>query len=237
MIDQGTGTIEMIGTTEIATETERGTVRETVVEIVIGTAREIERGTVIGAETEAVNMTVTGTVIAIGNVTVIVIARGRGKETGIMKLGMTMIEVVLMIESMTMNVVIRNTSGVKERGIMVRQKQKMVVGGLISLSMGMDVQKLSMAMGTMTTMETKVGDNMIIQMPRVIMTATENLTVIMIAMIKWMMMVMVMIELHLSSKTGITGVQIGLFLASMSTKSQVRSDFVMIRRQRSCKAS
>lgn len=75
MIDQGIGTIEMIGTTE--TEKEQKTVRGTVAEIVTVSVKETELVTGIGVETEAV---ITG-VIETEAVTVILIARGTGTQT------------------------------------------------------------------------------------------------------------------------------------------------------------
>lgn len=102
-----------------------------------------------------------------------------------------------------------------------------MVGGPISLSMDMGVQKLSMIVGTMTIMETKVGGNMIALTSRGTMTVTEIMTVIRIAMIKWMMIVMVTIELHLSHKTEITGVLIGLFPVNTSIETYAQPRYAM----------
>lgn len=83
----------------------------------------------------------------------------------------------------------------KEIGITAVQKWRKLGLGLI------------MGTGTMTTM--------LNQKARMIMTATENPNVIMMAMIGWMRMAMIIIELHLSRVIRMIGVQRGRILVSM----------------------
>lgn len=84
-------------------------------------------------------------------------------------------------------------------------------------SMVVQIQKQNMAVKTMTTMKTQV-EHMMIQMAGVSMIVIENLSAVMIVMIKWMMMVMVMIELYPSRKMEITAVQVGPVHVTMNIR-------------------
>lgn len=120
--EQEIASIERIGTIEIVKETEIGKRRETVVVTVIERAIVIAVGTVVVIETDLVI------------VIVIAIVRGRGIETGIMKLVMlTMIVVILMIENMTLTKLklsMTETGMVRKRETMIMWSRRMIVDGM-----------------------------------------------------------------------------------------------------------
>lgn len=163
-------TIERIDTTEIGIglgiETETGKGKETV--DVIGIEIAVAIGNVVGI--------VTGTGNVIGTEIMIVIVKG----TEIMKLG-TLIEDARMIGSLIMIVLKLNMRGidmVKGSGIM---NLRMIVVGMINLSMDIGMQTLIMMLSSMTTMSIKDEASMIMGMTA--LTTTINILI----MIEWRM--------------------------------------------------
>lgn len=181
---------------------------------IIGNAREPEK------EKKIVVVTVIETANVIGHVTVseaktetgmvtvseIVTVRRTGKEVG-MKVRLTRVVGVLVIENMIMSMLIQNTSEtdtVTKRGIMILQNLKMI----------MDIMTIMIT--------TKVEEIMRIQMHKVGMIAIKMPVVVMIVMIKWKRIIMLMTTGHLRQKKGIgiTSVQIGHILVNMTTDDE-----------------
>lgn len=210
--EQGSASIEMIGTTEIVIEIEIEKRKETVAAIAI------EHAIVVVTE--------------IGRDLVIAIVTGRGIGNVIMKLVMlTMIVGVLVIGTMNMIKLNLNMSGigkVKRKGTMIIRNRRIVMDGMSNLNVNTSVQKESMITDSMTTMIIiKVRGSTIIQMPRVMMTVIKILIDIMIDMIKWMKTIMIMKEQHMSHerRRGATRDQIGHYHASISSEGMVLGEF------------
>uniref|UniRef100_A0A2N9F1G7 Uncharacterized protein n=1 Tax=Fagus sylvatica TaxID=28930 RepID=A0A2N9F1G7_FAGSY len=183
MTDMRIVIIGRIGTTEIVTRTRK------------------EKDTGVGIVTELVIVieTKVGIVVVTMSVIVIALERGRVKETMMLKT-MTMIVGGLVIGNLIMiglNQNMRGTDMVRGRRTMITLNQRMIVGGMNSLSMGISIQtKTKKTLSLMSVVE--VGPNMIIWMSRTTMT----MTVVMTNMIEWRMMIINMSMQHRSHVTG-----------------------------------
>uniref|UniRef100_A0A2N9H5B8 Uncharacterized protein n=1 Tax=Fagus sylvatica TaxID=28930 RepID=A0A2N9H5B8_FAGSY len=160
-------------------------------EIVTGTGKEKDTGVGIVIETKV------GIVVVTMSVIVIALERGRVKETMMLNT-MTMIVGGLVIGNLIMiglNQNMRGTDMVRGRRTMITLNQRMIVGGMNSLSMGISIQtKTKKTLSLMSVVE--VGPNMIIWMSR------TTMTVVMTNMIEWRMMIINMSMQHRSHVTG-----------------------------------
>jgi hypothetical protein len=160
-------------------------------EIVTGTGKEKDTGVGIVIETKV------GIVVVTMSVIVIALERGRVKETMMLNT-MTMIVGGLVIGNLIMiglNQNMRGTDMVRGRRTMITLNQRMIVGGMNSLSMGISIQtKTKKTLSLMSVVE--VGPNMIIWMSR------TTRTVVMTNMIEWRMMIINMSMQHQSHVTG-----------------------------------
>jgi hypothetical protein len=160
-------------------------------EIVTGTGKEKDTGVGIVIETKV------GIVVVTMSVIVIALERGRVKETMMLNT-MTMIVGGLVIGNLIMiglNQNMRGTDMVRGRRTMITLNQRMIVGGMNSLSMGISIQtKTKKTLSLMSVVE--VGPNMIIWMSR------TTMTVVMTNMIEWRMMIINMSMQHWNHVTG-----------------------------------
>jgi hypothetical protein len=221
MTDIGIVIIGRIGTTEIVT----------------GTRKEKDTG--VGMETEYMIVIETKVEIVVVTMSVIVIAleRGRVKETMMLKT-ITMIVGGLVIGNLIMirlNRNMRGTDMVRGRRTMITLNQRMIMGGMNSLSMGISIQTKTKTLSLMSVIE--VGASMIIWMSRTTMTVMTNvMTVVMTNMIEWRMMITNMSMQHRSYVKGreqeIWSMSIkdwrGHFLGSTSTKAAGTSQLVLL---------
>lgn len=192
MTGQGNVIIEKIGTTEIVTGRRTGIRRENV------------GGREIVIENVCVNVIEVGTVVATMSVIVtesvdesmIVIAPGRGRGRGIMKVVTTIVDVPT--REMIMIVLTRNTRRIAVlRGTMITLSQRMTLVGMNNLSRDAGGQMQSMISVIIIMNITEVRVNMITWMFKVTMTVMINiLAMILIVMIKWTMMIIIMIVEH-----------------------------------------
>jgi len=233
MTDQGIVIIGKIGTTEIATGTERGTGKETRVVIVREDVTVTGSGTVV----------VVGTMIVIetGIATVTALERGKGIGIGkrIMKLGrasMTgggpVIKIMIMTElNQNMSETVMGWRG-SATMILLSLRRKILNGINTTVIMGIGVLKLNMMtmIDSMSFISTnKTVANMTIWMSRRLLLITTTmiiLIVIVINMTKWRRTTTLMIERHLNivkrRDLELTNVNMcvlrGLFLVSMNTR-------------------
>uniref|UniRef100_A0A2N9GLA6 Uncharacterized protein n=1 Tax=Fagus sylvatica TaxID=28930 RepID=A0A2N9GLA6_FAGSY len=173
-------------------------------EIVTGTRKEKDTGVGIATELVIVIETKVGIVVVTMSVIVIALERGRVKETMMLKT-MTMIVGGLVIGNLIMiglNRNMRGTDMVRGRRTMITLNQRMIVGGMNSLSMGISIQtKTKKTLSLMSVVE--VGASMIIWMSRTTMTIMNNImTVVMTNMIEWRMMITNMSMQHRSHVKG-----------------------------------
>jgi hypothetical protein len=173
-------------------------------EIVIGTRKEKDTGVGIATELVIVIETKVGIVVVTMSVIVIALERGRVKETMMLKT-MTMIVGGLVIGNLIMiglNRNMRGTDMVRGRRTMITLNQRMIVGGMNSLSMGISIQtETKKTLSLMSVVE--VGASMIIWMSRTTMTNMNNImTVVMTNMIEWRMMITKMSMQHRSHVKG-----------------------------------
>jgi hypothetical protein len=173
-------------------------------EIVTGTRKEKDTGVGIATELVIVIETKVGIVVVTMSVIVIALERGRVKETMMLKT-MTMIVGGLVIGNLIMiglNRNMRGTDMVRGRRTMITLNQRMIVGGMNSLSMGISIQtETKKTLSLMSVVE--VGASMIIWMSRTIMTIMNNImTVVMTNMIEWRMMITNMSMQHRSHVKG-----------------------------------
>jgi hypothetical protein len=173
-------------------------------EIVTGTRKEKDTGVGIATELVIVIETKVGIVVVTMSVIVIALERGRVKETMMLKT-MTMIVGDLVIGNLIMiglNRNMRGTDMVRGRRTMITLNQRMIVGGMNSLSMGISIQtETKKTLSLMSVVE--VGASMIIWMSRTIMTIMNNImTVVMTNMIEWRMMITNMSMQHRSHVKG-----------------------------------
>uniref|UniRef100_A0A2N9HH45 Uncharacterized protein n=1 Tax=Fagus sylvatica TaxID=28930 RepID=A0A2N9HH45_FAGSY len=98
----------------------------------------------------------------------------------------------------------RNMRGidmVRGRRTMITLNQRMIVGGMNSLSKGISIQTKTKTLSLMSVIE--VGANMIIWMSKMTMTVMTNImTVVMTNMIEWRMMITNMSMQHRSHVKG-----------------------------------
>ena len=171
MTDIGIMIIGRIDTIEIVTRTRKEK------DIGVGMATKY----VIVIETKVRIVVVTMSVIVI----VIALERRRVKETMMLKT-MTMIMGGLVIGNLIMirlNRNMRGTNMIKGRRTMITLNQKMIMGGMNSLSMGISIQTKTKTLSLMSVIE--VGASMIIWMSRTTMTVMTNaMTVVMTNMIE-----------------------------------------------------
>lgn len=226
--------IEKIDTIEIVTETGIRTGIE--IEVVTRTVAV----SVIGVGIVAVIMSGSETVI----VTAIVIAleRGKGRRreivTGTMMLGkLTMTVGLLVIEiiMITWNQSMSETGMVKGSGTWNTLGLRMIQGGMSNLSLGIGVRKLTVTMGIMSTM-IKVGDSMIIWMPRVTVTLMiDMLMMFVIVTIKWMKIITIMIMQHM---TLVKGKGLGMLSANIGAQKgqspEILNPNVLVHRPACC---
>uniref|UniRef100_A0A2N9HRK3 Uncharacterized protein n=1 Tax=Fagus sylvatica TaxID=28930 RepID=A0A2N9HRK3_FAGSY len=173
-------------------------------EIVTGTRKEKDTGVGIATELVIVIETKVGIVVVTMSVIVIALERGRVKETMMLKT-MTMIVGGLVIGNLIMiglNRNMRGTDMVRGRRTMITLNQRMIVGGMNSLSMGISIQtETKKTLSLMSVVE--VGASMIIWMSRTTMTIMNNImTVVMTNMIEWRMMITNMSMQHRSHVKG-----------------------------------
>jgi hypothetical protein len=173
-------------------------------EIVTRTRKEKDTGVGIATELVIVIQTKVGIVVVTMSVIVIALERGRVKETMMLKT-MTMIVGGLVIGNLIMiglNRNMRGTDMVRGRRTMITLNQRMIVGGMNSLSMGISIQtETKKTLSLMSVVE--VGASMIIWMSRTIMTIMNNImTVVMTNMIEWRMMITNMSMQHRSHVKG-----------------------------------
>ena len=126
-------------------------------------------------------------------------------ETKVGIVVMTMIVGSLVIGNLIMiglNRNMRGTDMVRGRRTMITLNQRMIVGGMNSLSMGISIQtKTKKTLSLMSVVE--VGANMIIWMSRTTMTVMNNtITMVMTNMIEWRMMITNMSMQHQSHVKG-----------------------------------
>jgi hypothetical protein len=154
-------------------------------EIVTGTRKEKDIGVGIATEYMIVIETEVGIVVVTMSVIVIAFERGRVKETMMLKT-MTMIVGGLVIGNLIMIGLNRNMRGidtVRGRRTMITLNQRMIVGGMNSLSKGISIQTKTKTLSLMSVIE--VGANMIIWMSKMTMTVMTNImTVVMTNMIE-----------------------------------------------------
>jgi hypothetical protein len=160
-------------------------------EIVKGTRKEKDTGVGIATELVIVIEIKVGIVVMTMSVIVIAHERRRVKETMMLKT-MTMIVGGLVKGNLIMiglNRNMRGTDMVRGRRTMITLNQRMIVGGMNSLSMGISIQiKTKKTLSLMSVVE--VGASMIIWMSRTTMTVMNNtMTVVMTNMIEWRMMI------------------------------------------------
>jgi hypothetical protein len=173
-------------------------------EIVTGTRKEKDTGVGIATELVIVIETKVGIVVVTMSVIVIALERGRVKETMMLKT-MTMIVGDLVIGNLIMiglNRNMRGTDMVRGRRTMITLNQRMIVGGMNSLSMGISIQtETKKNLSLMSVVE--VGASMIIWMSRTTMTIMNNImTMVMTNMIEWRMMITNMSMQHRSHVKG-----------------------------------
>uniref|UniRef100_A0A2N9H5R6 Uncharacterized protein n=1 Tax=Fagus sylvatica TaxID=28930 RepID=A0A2N9H5R6_FAGSY len=206
-------------------------------EIVKGTRKEKDTGVGMEIEYMIVIETKVGIVVVTMSVIMIALERGRVKETMMLKT-MTMIVGGLVIGNLIMirlNRNMRGTDMVRGRRTMITLNQRMIMGGMNSLSMGISIQTKTKTLSLMSVIE--VGANMIIWMSRTTMTIMTNvMTVVMTNMIEWRMMITNMSMQHRSHVKGreqeIWSMSIkdwkGHFLGSTSTKAAGTSQLVLL---------
>jgi hypothetical protein len=172
-------------------------------EIVTGTRKEKDIGVGIATEYVIVIETEVGIVVVTMSVIVIAFERGRVKETMMLKT-MTMIVGCLVIGNLIMIGLNRNMRGidmVRGRRTMITLNQRMIVGGMNSLSKGISIQTKTKTLSLMSVNEVRA--NMIIWMSKMTMTVMTNImTVVMTNMIKWRMMITNMSMQHRSHVKG-----------------------------------
>jgi hypothetical protein len=152
---------------------------------VTGTRKEKDTRVGIVAELVIVIESKVGIVVVTMSMIVIALERGRVKETMMLKT-ITMIVGGLVIGNLIMiglNRNMRGTDMVRGRRTMITLNQRMIVGGMNSLSMGISIQTKTKTLNLMSVV--KVGASMIIWMSRTTMTVMNNImTVVMTNMIE-----------------------------------------------------